>query len=285
MDNTNNNLQNATNTIEQSFVESFAGNLDSINQELLDTAYNLLTNDTLAQNLPFVGSIKGLANVGIAIRDYIFAKKAIGFLIISKEIDEEKRKKFTEKILTNKNYRTSLGETYIEFIEKAQNIENAEQIAYLSNACINGHISYEDFLRCSRIVLTISCNSIRDFVTLEEIPEESLDELLYSGLYRISVTPTSIQVKDAEQIKAEAEQKKHSINFMPNFGMPYIDYPQLLDQINGAVSLGDNTPTLSSLLHGTPEKYHVNTSGGQIEISLSRVGEIIKENLAGFYKK
>ena len=240
----------------------------------------MLDNDII-NNLPIVKFLAGIAKAGLSVKDYFFTRKILRFLLVSSKIPLNKRKDFVNKIENDKNYRTKVGETYLNLIEKARDTENAEQIAYLSNACINGELSYDDFIRCANIITAISSGSLRDFVLLDKqkISETSMDELLYSGLYRIKNTPISISIKDDEELKREEELKKKQTAF----SLPLDDILSGLNtQINEAIQ---NTYPFSLFPPEEQSKYHTSVNGGNVIYYTSEIGKIIKKILKKYYEK
>lgn len=262
------------------FTETLASEIDLIDQELTDSTIRMLFNDNeIVNSLPIIKTIVGIAKIGVSVKDLMFAKKLFRVLQISSEIPLDERKKFVENIENSKEYRTKVGETYINFIEKARDIENAEQIAYLSNACMKKKMSYDDFLRCANVVLAVSSGGLRDFVLLDkhEISEASMDELIYSGLYRIVITPINISVKDEDELKQEAEAKKMEQPFSMSF-------EDMLDNFNCQLaSVFNYSSNFPAYPHEQQSKYHSTVKGGNVDFCISKIGKIIKEVLSDYY--
>ena len=260
---------------ELMFTDTFTRDLGLINQELLDSGIDLIFEDDIIDSIPIVKSISKIAKLGLSVRDYSFTKKALKFLSVSSEIPIDERKKFVKRIENDKKYRTRLGEVYINCIEKARDTENAEQVGHLSNACIKGVIDFDDFLRCVNIITTISSGGLRDFVLLnrEDISRTAMDEIVYSGLYRIRVTPIFVDVMDDEELKKKKELEKTNNPFT-------IPIHHLDRQINDVLF---NIFPFSALPAEVKSKYHVNTDGGNIEYYTSEIGAIIKDVLGDYY--
>lgn len=268
------------NSMELAFAETLAGEIDIIDQELTDATIKLLfSKNELISTLPIIKTIVGVTKTGLSIKDLLFTKKLLRLLQISSEVPLSERKEFIEKIETDKKYRTKVGETYISCIEKARDTESAEQIAYLSNACIKGKMDYDDFLRCVNIILTISSGGLRDFILLDKnsMSEASMDELIYSGLYRIIVTPIDISVKDDDEIKQEEKKKKMERPFT----IPFEDIIANFNQHQTGVF--DFAPRLLGFEQNSQGKYHSTVEGGKVDFHISKIGNIIKEVLADYY--
>ena len=264
------------------FTDTFTSELSSINQELTDSTIKVLLDDDIISNLPIVKFLIGIAKAGLSVKDYFFTRKVLKFLLISSEIPLDKRKKFVNKIKNDKKYRTKVGETCLNLIEKARDTENAEQIAYLSNACMNEELSYDDFIRCANIITTISSGSLRDFVLLEKekISETSMDELLYSGLYRIYSTPVTVKVRDEEELKQQEELNKTQQLFSIRNTFDDILF-SLNKQFDEAIH---KTFPFSSLPPEINSKYHTKTDGSNINYYTSEIGKIIKKVLKNYYQ-
>lgn len=268
------------NSAELAFAQTFVGELNVLDQELADSAIKLLFSDNeIISNLPIIKTLVGITKVGSSIKDWLFAKKLLKLLQISSEISSKERKKFVEKIEKDERYRTKVGETYINCIEKARDVENVEQIAYLSNACVKGEISYDDFLRCVNVVLTVSSGGLRDFILcdIKDISETSMDELIYSGLYRIVITPINVSVKDGEELKKEEEIKKLKQPFNVPFEYMLNNFNRQIEDVFNSTSI---FPTPYQESQG---KYHSTVNGGNVDFRISKIGKVIKEILSNYY--
>ena len=104
-----------------------------------------------------------------------------------------------------------------------------------------------------------------------------MDELLYSGLYRITITPISVKVKDQDEIKAEKEFKKTN----PLFNNSYYEALSVFSKtVSDALSF--NFPR-SSLNKEPRGKYRGFVSGGEASFRINSIGLIIKHVLKDYY--
>ncbi len=145
-----NNLRNLEmDTLGESIISE---NLTKLTKDLLEVGLDSFLENGILRDIPIIGSFSSIAKIGIGIRDKIFAKKILMFLFEIKDIPFEKRKEFTDKINSNSEYSSKVGETILLIIDKLDDIKKAELIGKLFVYSINGIINYKTFLRLSIII-------------------------------------------------------------------------------------------------------------------------------------
>jgi len=145
MDKTSNNIDLLSESITSS-------SITKISTDLIEVGLDSFLEDGLLKDIPIIGTIVGLAKTGIGIRDKLFAKKILKFLFEIKDIPFGTRIEFIEKIDTDPNYTTKVGETILLIIDKLDDIKKAELIGRLFVYSVNGTIDYMMFLRLSTII-------------------------------------------------------------------------------------------------------------------------------------
>jgi hypothetical protein len=104
------------------------------------------------REIPIVGTIYKISKAAWGIKDAIFAKAVYKFLFELKDIPLEKRKAFIEKISSNPEYDTKVGEKIIVILDKLDDLDKATIIGRLLKYTIEEKIEYSDFLRMSSII-------------------------------------------------------------------------------------------------------------------------------------
>ncbi len=261
-------------TIGEEFEDTLKNDIGVLGIDLSEAALDSILDNDIIDRLPVFATIKRSKEIWGSISNRIFAKKLVSFLMVSSEIDEGSRCKIIEKIDRDSKYRTRVGETLVNLLERSKDAENAKQIALLFKKLVENCFGYDDFLRCVEVVIRVSDASLRDFILLDQkdIPSNSMDELLYSGLYRQKITPQSVEVKDDEELKFEERQKEFEENLRSIQFSPFLRVPEL-ELSNPGVGDGFNDGG----------KYHTFLSGGEMVIEKTAIGEIISLSLEGYY--
>lgn len=105
-----------------------------------------------------------------------------------------------------------------------------------------------------------------------------MDELLYSGLYRVTITPITVKVKDQDEIKAEEELRRANPLFNSN-------YYEALSIFSKAVSDALSFRLPYSNPHNEPQgKYRGFVNGGKTIFHINSIGLIIRHVLKDYYK-
>lgn len=119
-----------------------------------------------------LSSIKSIENV----RDALFAKKLISFLTELSEIPIEKRKEMIESIESSGDYQLNVGEKLIYIIERSEDHFSSKIIAVFFAAFIDEQITYDQFLRISRIIDNMYINDFLSFA--DELSTLNFDQTL-----------------------------------------------------------------------------------------------------------
>ena len=262
--------------IEEDFTRDLKSNLGDMGSDFLEFTIDNVFRDEVIDRLPVIGTIKNLASAGFDISSMIFAKKIESFLVVMAKTSYEDRKKMVEKIDNDDKYKTKVGETLIAFIDRCRDAENAKQVALLFKNYVEGNLDYDDFLRCAEVVVKISYASLRDFVLLaqKDIPSNSMDELLYSGVYRHKISPQFVEVKDKEELKVENERKKLEESIRKMSFSSFLEPPEL-EILN---------PNLVNDL-GNERRYQAFVSGGKMIIEKTAIGRMIELSLGEYYRE
>ena len=101
------------------------------------------------------------------VREYLFLKKMITFLNGIKDINPQKRKKEIDKIDSSKKYRIKVGEKLLYILDRSDDYEKAEYIAKLFVTLLEEKISYDDFIRGSNAINTLSIPDFRLFLSYD----------------------------------------------------------------------------------------------------------------------
>lgn len=119
-------------------------------------------NSDILDSIPYLGDIVSTYKGVISLRDRIFTKKFMRFLqsYTNDDICEEKLTCFRARIETDKNYRTKVVETLIEYIDEIKNSNKIEILSNLFSAYINGNYNWDYFLDLSNCLIKVNLNSL-----------------------------------------------------------------------------------------------------------------------------
>ncbi len=113
-------------------------------------------------SIPYLGDIVSTYKGIISLRDRIFTKKFLRFLQAynNNTVSEDKLTSFREKIETDKEYRTKVVETLVEFIDEIRNSNKIEIYSNLFAAYMNGNYNWEYFLDLSECLMKVNLNNL-----------------------------------------------------------------------------------------------------------------------------
>ncbi|ALD21722.1 hypothetical protein AM218_11515 [Hymenobacter sp. DG25A] len=190
------------NNLSKSIIAATASNLTDITKDIVEAAFDSLTDDGMMKDIPVVNTIHSLYKIGTSIRERIFINMILKFLVELKDIPLEKRKEFADR-LQEGSYRDKAGEKIIVILDKLDDSDKASMIGKLFRACIQGKFIFEDFLRLSHIVNNSFLDDLRvlksGFQVDGRVATYSLSDSDLSKLYRVGLA-SAVIVPDASSI-------------------------------------------------------------------------------------
>ena len=129
-----------------------------------DVLSDTLFEDGLAKEIPIIGTIYGLGRFGVSVRDRLFLKKLLCLLSEVADVPATERAEIISKVDRSGEYRIKVGEKLLYILDKSEDHENAQVVAYLFRAFLSGELSYDDFLRASRAIQSVMVADLWRFV-------------------------------------------------------------------------------------------------------------------------
>ncbi len=176
--------------IETSLINSISS--DNIKEIVVDAAelsLDQFLEDGVIKDIPIFGTLYKAFKTTQTIRDAIFAKKLFKFLTQLKDIPQDKRKAFVDKIEEKEGEKVKVGQKLLVIIEQLDDIDKAEIIGNLFCATINEKIEYENFLRLSAMVQRAF---LPDLLKIKEgwgvTSSRSREHLYMAGLLTVTIT-------------------------------------------------------------------------------------------------
>ncbi len=129
--------------------------------------------DNGIKEIPLLKTIFATAST---ITSAIFLKKLLLFLENIEETSVEQRQKLINKVKSSGKYRSSVGETLLEYLNKVESDYKPEIIGKMFVAVINSKITYDEFLKSIHVLCNVYSG---DLLELKDNTNEN-NEVLYS---------------------------------------------------------------------------------------------------------
>ncbi len=170
--------------LEGKLVKSFeAKELGSLTADYAELGLDALLDDGLAKDIPIVGTFVKAAKIGLNVRDRIYAKKIICFLVQVAETTQEQRDEFVEKHCGNVK---RFEEAVHLILEQADEMEKSSLIGKIFKACILGKIDYQDALTLSSIVNKTLWQDLENMFQ-RNFPNKTVMRLCNCGLFNLGL--------------------------------------------------------------------------------------------------
>jgi len=136
--------KNKTNLVEQAIISEESTKITTNNAEVILDSF--LENGAL-KDIPVIGTLVSTFKIVSGIREGIFYKKLLKFLIELKDITIRKREEMINKMNANEKYSTKVGEKIMIYLDKTEEYDKASIIGKLFKNLINEEIDRETFER------------------------------------------------------------------------------------------------------------------------------------------
>lgn len=186
------------------------GEFLTVTSEIAEVLIDSTLNDGILKDFPLIGSIIGLVNTGINVKDKLFIKKLLTFLTELENIPAEKRKNLIETIENSNRYRIKVGEKILYIIDKCFDEEKAEILGKLFNAFLLEKLSYDEFLRAATCIENVFIPDLLVFVDerWDEIDvDRDAESLLTAGIIKLAQIDPSLDQDTSEIDNSELSYK------------------------------------------------------------------------------
>jgi hypothetical protein len=120
--------------------------------DLIDFAFDQVTDSELLKDLPFIGFAVKIAKAGLSVRDRLFLRKVQLFLAALPKIEDEKKARFQEQLDSDKEFRNRVGETLLLIIERLDSLKKPEMLAKAFAYFMKGKIKEQEFRRLASAI-------------------------------------------------------------------------------------------------------------------------------------
>lgn len=148
--------------------------------------------DSVLKEIPIVGSIVKLYDIGASIRDRLFTEKVRQFLIAFNEVPEEKRSKLRKAVLSGKDECEKIVQKIILIIEFQSDLEKSELIANFFLAYLDEMISNSDLRRALDVTSTYFLDDLKQFLKEDGsmgFMQENYEDLENRGIANLAGSP------------------------------------------------------------------------------------------------
>lgn len=173
-------------SLEISIVDSIASErIKDLAADAAEIAMDSLLKDGIAKDIPIFGTLMKSYAIYTNIKEMLFAKNVYKFLLELKDLSNEKRSAFIEKLREEKKNDERLGHSIIMLMDRADDIEKPKMIGVLFYACAEGRISSHELFRLCNIVEN---TYIEDLVALKNMGtdqgfnSEQINSYISSGI-------------------------------------------------------------------------------------------------------
>ncbi len=171
--------------------------------DISETTIDSFLEEGILKDLPILGLFFKGKNLVSTIQDKLLTKKILFFLKQLNETSLDERISHITKIDNSKKYRITVGEKLLYIIDKCEDYEKAEIIGVIFKSFILDKITYDDFLRC-----TISINSLSTIDLKELMIKNSFIEAFIASKSNIYLNTGLVTFK----LKSNLKRTDRAIN-------------------------------------------------------------------------
>ncbi len=172
--------------------------LSHLTANLGEVGIDAILDNGVLKDIPILSSIVGSINAIGSIRDALFTKKLISFLSELTDIPMEQRQSMIESIDNSDDYKIKVGEKLIYIIEKAEDHYTSKIIAMFFAEFLAGEITYDEFLKISRIIDSMFIGDFLNFASESAKPSDLISEntFINTGLVDVYFEPVIVEDND-----------------------------------------------------------------------------------------
>ncbi|WP_337909765.1 hypothetical protein [Vibrio cholerae] len=173
--------------------------LSNLAIDLGEVGIDAILEGGVLRDIPILSSIVSGMNVIGSVRDALFTKKLISFLSELSDVSVEQRRSMIESIDNSNEYKIKVGEKLIYIIEKAEDHYTSKIIAIFFCEFLVGKITYNQFLKISRIIDSMFIGDFLEFASESSGPIDfdSDNTFINTGLVDVYFEP--VVVKDGDK--------------------------------------------------------------------------------------
>lgn len=154
-----------------------SANLAELAKEVAEVSLDaLLESDGLARDLPVVGALVGLWNVGTEVRNRLLAEKIVRFLEQLSSLEQEERDTMIQKLDQDAGFRNRVGERLLEILDRVTVDKQPEMIGKVFAAFARGEVSELELKRLVVAIERVPPHELGEARVFYELPEDALQQ-------------------------------------------------------------------------------------------------------------
>jgi hypothetical protein len=131
--------------VGESLLETIGdSDIGNVATDLLEVTLDSFLKDGPLRDIPIVGALVGLYRGGVSVRDHLFQRKLMTFLLELNNVDASTRKRFVADLEVNPDLRRRVGEHVLLLLERLDDVTKAGLLAQVFAAHVERRISYAD---------------------------------------------------------------------------------------------------------------------------------------------
>ncbi|HHQ4464522.1 MULTISPECIES: hypothetical protein [Aeromonas] len=173
-------------------------NLSDLAVNLGEVGIDAILDNGVLRDIPILSSILAGINAIGSVRDALFTRKLVAFLSELSDIPVEQRRHMIDSIDNSNDFKVKVGEKLIYIIEKAEDHYTSKIIAIFFAEFLVGEITYNQFLKISRIIDNMFIGDFLEFVNKSSqlIHFDSENTLINTGLVDVYFEPVVVEDND-----------------------------------------------------------------------------------------
>ena len=144
--------------------------LTSVIAEYAEIGLDAALGDGLLKEIPVVGTLVGLAKVGMTIRDRMFLDKLLKFLRGLQNVPEEDRRSMVQNLQADPGYGRNVGQHLIELLERLDGHRKPQMIAKVFEAYLSERVDIRTF---NQLILAIERIPFFEIDSVRRVHEQS----------------------------------------------------------------------------------------------------------------
>jgi hypothetical protein len=136
--------------------------LASLSADYAEIGIDQLFDDGVLREIPVIGTLKALFNIGVGIRDHLFIKKLIRFLSVISDVPKEQRQRQIDEMDNSSEESKRVGETVMLLLDKANDMQKPALMAKAFRAYLLGEIDVTSLHRLWYAIDTIDVSYLQE---------------------------------------------------------------------------------------------------------------------------
>ena len=154
-----------------------------------EVAFKQAVDNSLLKDIPIVGSVVKMYEVGASIRDHLYLAKLKLFLQCLDDISASKKEEMRESIRTGATRASHISEKILLVIETQTDLEKSEIIANLFLAYLDGVLTEPSLRKALDVTAAVFLDDLKEFLGMSGFMRRTYEDLERSNIAGLVNTP------------------------------------------------------------------------------------------------